>query len=397
MNHNNIEIAIKKEEISGEDRFSRFKLIGWWDQEKLLNARVLVIGAGALGNEIIKNLALLGIGNLFIADMDCIENSNLSRSILFRNSDNGKGKAEIAARSAREIFPELRTQYFHGNIVYDLGMGVYRWADIVIAGLDNREARLHINRCCWKTNTPWIDGAIETISGVARVFIPPDSSCYECTMNDIDWKELQSRRSCNLLTREEMELGKIPTTPTISSIIAGVQCQELVKLLHGMETLSGEGFVFNGISMDTYTVKYPRKEDCTSHELYDTIIETDFSAKDTTLEEILGFIKGHLGKEAILELNNDVLISFQCPSCGEIEFVFKSLGKSTLKESICKRCNVYRDPYMTHTITGKEDFLERTLFEIGIPSFDILVGRSGLNQIFIELSGDRKETLGELK
>jgi molybdopterin/thiamine biosynthesis adenylyltransferase len=74
--------------LSAEDeedgRFSRFELISWWDQDRLSNARVVVIGAGALGNELLKNLALLGVGNVFIADLDRIEKSNLSRSILYR-------------------------------------------------------------------------------------------------------------------------------------------------------------------------------------------------------------------------------------------------------------------------------------------------------------------------
>src|SRR5471032_2397086 len=89
----------------GEDaRFDRFKLIGWWDQKKLADAKVLVVGAGALGNEIIKNLALLGVGNILIADLDRIENSNLPRSVLYRAQDNGQFKAQIAARSAKEIY-----------------------------------------------------------------------------------------------------------------------------------------------------------------------------------------------------------------------------------------------------------------------------------------------------
>src|SRR5262245_45512573 len=221
-----------------DDRFGRFKLIGWWDQKKLSDAKVVVIGAGALGNEIVKNLALLGIGNVFIADKDRIENSNLSRSVLYRESDTGQFKASVDARSAREIYPQMNVACFNGAIVHDLGLGVFRWADVVIGGLDNREARLAINRNCWKVNRPWMDGAIEQIQGVARVFIP-DGPCYECTMSQRDWQLLQMRRSCNLLTREEMERGKTPTTPTISSIIAGVQCQEAVKLLHGMETIGG--------------------------------------------------------------------------------------------------------------------------------------------------------------
>ena len=211
-----------KIDLSASERFDRFKLIGWWDQQKLAAAKVLVIGAGALGNELIKNLALLGVGNVLIADKDRIEHSNLSRSILYRGSDTGRQKAEVAAAAAREIYPDIRAHYFDGDVVHSLGAGVFRWADVVLGGLDNREARLMINRQCWRVGRPWIDGAIEQIEGCARVFVPSDdeSPCYECTMSERDWKLLAARRSCNLLSAAEMEGGKTPTTPTISSVIA---------------------------------------------------------------------------------------------------------------------------------------------------------------------------------
>src|SRR5437868_15434920 len=93
-----------------EDRFHRFRLIGWWDQKKLAAAKVLVVGAGALGNEIVKNLALLGVGHVLIADLDRVENSNLSRSVLYRASDDGRPKAEVAASAARDIYPDLKIQ-----------------------------------------------------------------------------------------------------------------------------------------------------------------------------------------------------------------------------------------------------------------------------------------------
>src|SRR5690606_17272143 len=157
---------------------------------------------GALGNEIIKNLALLGVGNVAIADMDRIENSNLSRSVLYRAEHAGQPKATVAAQAAGQIYPDIRATAINANVVYDLGLGVYRWADVVLGGLDNREARLAINRACYKVNRPWIDGAIEVIQGQARVFVPP-GPCYECTMSETDWKLLQMRRSCNLLSKSE--------------------------------------------------------------------------------------------------------------------------------------------------------------------------------------------------
>src|SRR5882757_6124884 len=160
-----MKITPEEARAAQEDRFHRFKLIGWWDQQKLSAAKVLVIGAGALGNEIIKNLALLGVGNVLVVDLDTVENSNLSRSVLYRAKDNGTPKAVAAARAAREIYPDQRIHALVANAVYDLGMGVYRWADVVIGGLDNREARLSINRACLKFNKPWIDGAIEHIQG----------------------------------------------------------------------------------------------------------------------------------------------------------------------------------------------------------------------------------------
>src|SRR5215212_6525009 len=198
-------LRISPDETTAEkdDRFHRFKLISWWDQERLRKAKVVVIGAGALGNELLKNLALLGVGNVLVADMDRIENSNLSRSVLYRARDNGQLKATAAANATRGIYPDLNIQPFNGNVVYDLGLGVFRWADIVLGGLDNREARLAINRACWRLGKPWIDGAIEQIRGIARVFVP-DGPCYECTMSRIDWDLLQKRRSCNLLSRSEM-------------------------------------------------------------------------------------------------------------------------------------------------------------------------------------------------
>jgi molybdopterin/thiamine biosynthesis adenylyltransferase len=258
-------------QLEPEDRFDRLRRIAWWDQDKLMAAKILVIGAGALGNEILKNLALLGIGNIFLADMDSIEPSNLSRSILYRERDMGRTKAEVAASVVKDIYPAANVQFLHGDVVYKLGLGVYDWADLVLAGLDSREARLHVNRCCWKTNTPWIDGATEILQGVVRMFVPPGGPCYECTLTAIDWELLQERRGCAGL-RVERPPGRVPTTPTTASVIAALQCQEAVKWLHGLHSLAGKGLVFNGLTNDTYLVPYNMQEDCNSHETFEEIV-----------------------------------------------------------------------------------------------------------------------------
>ena len=383
-------IDLTELESPEESRFQRFSLIGWWDQEKLRNAKVLVVGAGALGNEIVKNLALLGIGNILIADLDRIENSNLSRSVLYRKEDNGASKAETAARSAKEIYPEMNVRAFHGNVLHDFGAGVYHWADVVLGGLDNREARLSINRNCLKLNKPWIDGAIEQISGVARVF-EPDGPCYECTMSEMDWVLLNKRRSCNLLTRSEMELGKTPTTSTISSIIAGVQCQEAVKLLHGMETIAGKGFVFNGISADSYLIEYQRKEDCWSHDTADRVISLERSVRDMTVRELLETARKDLGTSVQLEFNQEILEKMTCAPCGEETEAFIPFGKATAENAICPKCGKNRILKTFFTVTGEETWLDRTLKQCGLPFFDIVWARTESELIGYEMSADRVE------
>ncbi len=372
-------------------------MISWWDQKKLSQARVLVVGAGALGNEIIKNLALLGIGNIFVADMDRIENSNLSRSILYRSSDNGSLKAEVAARAASEIYPQIKSQHFNGNVVYDLGLGVYRWADVVIAGLDNREARLAINRACLKVKRPWIDGAIEQIQGCARVFAP-GGPCYECTMSEQDWKLLAMRRSCNLLSREQMESGgRTPTTPTVSAIIAGVQCQEAVKLLHGMETIAGKGWVFSGLAADSYLIEYQRKEDCYSHDTLGQIIALDQGIESITARELLNRARHLLGEDTHLELARDVLEKLSCTACGRVEKIFASLGKVVASKAHCPHCDGVRDASTFFKIHGAESFIDDPLARIGVPAFDIVIARAADGRsIGFELAGDAQQVLGGL-
>ena len=108
------------------DRYHTFSYISWWKQEVVREATALVVGAGALGNEVIKNLSLMGVGYLAIADMDRIEQSNLSRSVLFRESDEGRTKADVAARAARDIYPAIKVIPLNGNVLGDLGLGWFR-------------------------------------------------------------------------------------------------------------------------------------------------------------------------------------------------------------------------------------------------------------------------------
>lgn len=376
-----------------EDRYSRLKLIPWWDQERLLNATVMVVGAGAIGNELIKNLALLGVGKILIFDMDTIENTNLTRAILYRVQDVGKYKADVAAERAVEINSDVKAKGFVSNIIDDVGLGVFRQIDVVLGGLDNREARLAINQFCYKVNKPWIDGAIEGLNGFARVFVPGRGACYECTMTETDWRLINKRKSCALLTREQMQEGKIPTTPTSSSIIAGVQVQEMLKLLHsdrGLPALIGKGYVFNGLTHDSYVVEYQVKPDCMSHNSYDEIIEKPWSVHNQTLKEIIREIKIDMGENAVLDLDREIATYAKC-SCDEERELFIPVHKLKRDMIQCPKCGNIMSFDSMHTIVGTEKYLDKTAEEIGIPPLHIIVGRIGMDMRYYEFTNDQKE------
>ena len=371
--------------IDDGDRYGRLRLISWWRQEKLAAAKVLVVGAGALGNEVLKNLALLGAGRVFVIDYDAIESTNLTRSVLFRAGDAGKPKCERAAAAVKALNPDVKVRALNGNVITDLGLGVYENMDVVIGCLDNREARLWINRQCWKAGIPWVDGAIQEISGVVKVFVPPDSACYECGMTERDYQLINLKYSCPLLKREDIAEGKVPTAPTISSMIAGLQTQEALKLVHGMPVKAGTAMVFNGESNNFYHTAYQRKTGCLSHETYGERLDVPLGAADV-VEALFAATKG-----VKLHLDRDLVVDLVC-GCGRRRDVLRPLALVTLKEGRCE-CGQAMKPTIVHTIAAGTPLAKRTLREAGVAPFDVVKVETATSGVYARLAKDREEIL----
>jgi molybdopterin/thiamine biosynthesis adenylyltransferase len=398
-------LTVQAELATGQedDRFSRLRLIPWWDQNKIQAAHILVVGAGALGNEILKNLALLGFLNVVVVDLDTIETSNLSRSVLFRSSDVGLSKAAAIARGYSDLLPEAVVHPLVANVMQDCGLGLFAWADLILAGLDNREARLWINRAAWKVGRPWIDGAIEGVNGVARVFLPGQPPCYECTLGETDWAILNRRMSCNLLLHEANPQGRTPTTPTISSIIGGIQVQEAVKALHGLPTLAGKGYVFEGLHHTSYVTEYTENPECMSHATLDRIVELPLRSSEMTLGQLMERGRDDLGAaEVVVEFSRDVIHRLVCPRCGLEEDVFVPVGAIDRTRGRCPVCSASAaEPQMrvVETLTGfrgEPALAGRTLDRLGLPLFDIFTVRSAESEVSYCMGGDAELVLGPL-
>ena len=370
-----------------EGRFSRLEAIEWWDQARLARARILVIGAGALGNEVVKNLALLGVGRVAIADMDRVELSNLSRSVLFRETDEGRFKAECAAAAARRIFDGVQATALVGNILADLGLGWFRWADVVIGALDNREARVFVNAACARVGRPWIDGGIEVLHGVVRGFAPPETACYECTMSQVDWDLLNKRRSCSLLARRALAQRGTPTTPTTASVIGALQVQETVKLLHGRGALLGRGFVFDGAEHASFVSQYPVNPDCPWHEPPAAIEPLPQFGSGTRLRDLWQEAARRLGGVDAIDFAREIVERLECPGCGRREDVFlpaEKVGEDRLR---CP-CGAESAASFLHSLSEKSAALDRTVRDAGLPAWEIVWARRGDRVLGLELAGD---------
>lgn len=376
--------------IDDDDHYSRLRLIGWWKQERLAAAKVLVVGAGALGNEVLKNLALVGIGEVYIVDFDEIERSNLTRSVLFRRRDCGRPKAVVAAEAVEDLNPDTSAIAWRANVITDVGLGVFRDVDVVIGCLDNREARLWVNRQCWKVGTPWIDGGIQEINGVIKTYLPGHGACYECSMTENDYRLINLRYSCPLLPREEILAGKVPTAPTIASMIGAWQVQEALKILHELPVEGGVAHVYNGASNQTYTTRFQAKEDCLSHETFEPITSLAISSTTHTADDLFSAARERFSGESSLELvlDRDLVLALDC-ACGATKPIGRARAAVKMSEAKCPSCGETMHPRMQHVIAAGSELASRMLCELGVPPYDVVRISDGHSEAYFALDADR--------
>lgn len=390
---------MKKLIISGEkDRVwdATFQLMSWWDAESVRTSSVMVVGAGALGNEVLKNLALMNVGRILAIDFDIVEYANLSRSVLFRESDSDarRNKSEVAAERIRQINPNIRVMALHGDIMIDIGLGVFRRMDAIIGCLDNRLARLMINRQAFRLGKSWIDGAIENLSGQLVVY-KPGISCYECQLSDSEWSNIRERMGCPDVARRNYAAGKIPTTPISASIIGALQVQEALKLIHHNDKQSIAGEIFRLDGMHNLFMHYevqPLKKECDSHFQITEVLEMPALSHRSTVQETLDILIGHFNDEQLfINLDHEFVIEVTGEDTGHKIYPLKA--KPHLSDDILneQRIDPLEELFITESAAVVDrhfPYPERTLGEIGIPPLHILSVETKGDIHFVELNGD---------
>ena len=381
-----------------------FTLLSWFKKDKVKNARVLVAGAGALGNEVVKNLALFGVGHIYVCDFDQIEISNLTRSVLFREEDayNHAYKAEIVAKRAKEINPQIEVTPIVGNLFSEVGFGLYKAVDVIIGCLDSRIARYQLNRLSLRAGKTWIDGSIENLTGVVKVYTP-GVSCYECGLSREEFNNIMLRTGCADVVRTQTSAGRVATTPISASIIGAMQVQEAMKVIHTEEgqpvpfkTLSGKMWRFEGMTNAVNVYKYSSwKNNCPAHERWDNVVRGENLSANMTIAQILGELKKMLDVDALeINMRNNKFVEKIISDKPEKEFDIR-IPESQLDNYISSNEELRKLSYRTlfhkcfiENIDEYFPYMEMSLKEIGIPLFDILQVSTNKGQFFVELSAD---------
>lgn len=393
-----------------ENPFDRQERIPGWDQGRIGNARVMVVGAGAIGNETLKNLALIGFRNIFIADFDTVSTSNLSRTVLFRKADKGRKKAQVAAERVREmcVADDPRVDWFHGDVVWELGTGAYRGMDLVLGCLDNAETRFAINRQCWLAQKPWIDAGIYELAGSVSVYAPPSPPCYQCGATKEQILSARRRYSCDDFKKSLVEEGKVPTVQVASAIASAIQVQEAAKIVCGQGASFGKKIYFQGRTNDFGVYSNPTNPECLAHVRYGEVIQTPLGS-GAKLKEFLAYVsqKELSGEGATLDLRGDrsFIASVNCRHCGSGIDIYKPTFRIYEHEAVCNQCRSTSaqpaadgTPVMAEKEriemfslgdTGKR-LLEASLHELGVPPLHVVAVADREGEFrYYELSADR--------
>ncbi len=253
-------------------RYLRNNLVDWFSQDELINMNICIVGCGAVGNEVIKNLALMGVGNLDIYDFDKIEIHNLTKSVLFRESDIGRMKSDVAAERAKELDPNINVSSYPGDFWDLLPLNRLQKYDCVICCVDNFEARLKINQLCVLFSKDLINTGID--SRYASIEIYPfskncNTACYECNLPQSVYKQIEKRYSCGWLKKISYKEKIIPTTPITASSAGSIATSFSLRMRNSpiffskrilIDTFSGVQSTTDLLPNDKCITCHPKRE-----------------------------------------------------------------------------------------------------------------------------------------
>ena len=239
-------MAFTNEQLERYSRHIILKEIGVKGQKKLLNAKVLIIGAGGLGAPAALYLAAAGVGTIGIVDADVVELSNLQRQVIHTTNDIGKPKVESAAETMRAINPDVNVITYHDFVTSENILDIVKEYDFVLDGTDNFPAKFLINDACVMAKKPLSHAGIIRFKGQLMTILPGEGPCYRCVFKNPPPKDAVP--TCK-------QAGVIGA---MGGIIGSLQAMEAVKYITGVgKLLNGYLLTYDALTMEFHKIKLP--------------------------------------------------------------------------------------------------------------------------------------------
>ena len=243
-------MAFSNEQLERYSRHIILKEIGVKGQKKLMDAKVLIIGAGGLGSPAALYLAAAGIGTIGIVDADVVDLSNLQRQVIHTTKDLGKEKVQSARETMEDINPDVKVVTYHEYMTSENILRLVETYDFILDGTDNFPTKFLINDACVMAKKPYCHAGIIRFKGQLMTVIPGEGPCYRCVFKDPP--PADAVPTCK-------QAGVIGA---MAGVIGCLQALEAIKYITGTgELLVGNLLTFDALKMEFHKIRLP-KRDC---------------------------------------------------------------------------------------------------------------------------------------
>ena len=244
-------MAFTNEQLERYSRHIILQEVGVKGQKKLLNASVLIIGAGGLGAPAALYLAAAGVGTIGIVDADEVDLSNLQRQVIHTTNDVGKAKVKSAAETMEAINPDVTVKTYRTFVDSTNIMDLIKDYDFIIDGTDNFPAKFLINDACVMAGKPFSHAGIIRFKGQLMTYVPGEGPCYRCVFKNPPPKDAVP--TCK-------QAGVIGA---MGGVIGSLQAMEAIKYIIGKgELLTGKLLTYDALKMEFHTIKLPEDHHC---------------------------------------------------------------------------------------------------------------------------------------
>ncbi len=244
-------MAFTNEQLERYSRHIILQEVGVKGQKKLLNASVLIIGAGGLGAPAALYLAAAGVGTIGIVDADEVDLSNLQRQVIHTTNDVGKAKVKSAAETMEAINPDVTVKTYRTFVDSSNIMDLIKDYDFIIDGTDNFPAKFLINDACVMAKKPFSHAGIIRFKGQLMTYVPGEGPCYRCVFKNPPPKDAVP--TCK-------QAGVIGA---MGGVIGSLQAMEAIKYIIGKgDLLTGKLLTYDALKMEFHTIKLPKDDHC---------------------------------------------------------------------------------------------------------------------------------------